>query len=388
MVAEAPRGWRSQPAAVDPPPPSPRDWALVAVLVVAAVLEGLLRPDVAWRPAVLATAVGLALTLPWRRTRPLAVVALGFGTMAAVETAAFVAGLEESPGLYTQVYLIILPYSLLRWADGRSATVGLAVVLGTFALTLATPAQDGDVNTVGDAVGAGVFLLTPAALGAWQRARANAQARALHDVKARERQQLARELHDTVAHHVSGIAIRAQAGRALAPADPGVAVDALSVIEEAASRALAEMRLMVGLLRSGEGADLAPLPGIDDLGQLVTGRDGQLPVDVETDGGLDDLGPSVEAAVYRIVQEAITNARRHARNATRIRVRVSGEGGAVRVVVHDDGERRHASAPIGGYGLLGMRERAVLLGGSFEAGPDPHRGWTVAVTLPARGGIG
>ena len=116
-----------------------------------------------------------------------------------------------------------------------------------------------------------LVVLVAAALGASVRYQDKARVRGLDRVKLLEREQLARELHDTVAHHVSAIAVRAQAGRVVAPSDPAAALDALVVIEEEASRTLAEMRAMVGALRQGEEPDLAPQRGVADLSRLATG---------------------------------------------------------------------------------------------------------------------
>ena len=234
----------------------------------------------------------------------------------------------------------------------------------------------------------GLFELVVAAVGVAVRYQSKARARGMDQVKLLEREQLARELHDTVAHHVSAIAIRAQAGRVVASSDPAAALEALVVIEEEASRTLAEMRAMVGALRHGEEPDLAPQRGVADIERLTT-VDGDRPhVDVELTGDLDGLRPSVDAALYRLAQESITNAVRHARRATRIQVTVSGDDDCVRLTVGDDGDAgsfdlRSAS----GFGLIGMAERAKLLGGTLEAGPNRNRGWTVHAVLPrGRGG--
>jgi signal transduction histidine kinase len=128
--------------------------------------------------------------------------------------------------------------------------------------------------------------------------------------------------------------------------------------------------------------DLAPSPRIADLARLGSGAGPS--VDVEIDGDTGDLSPSVGSAIYRLAQESVTNARRHARHATRIHVRVAADDTSVRLRVTDDGETGHAGATPG-YGLIGMTERADLLGGTCEAGPNTDRGWTVTAVLP-RGG--
>nr|WP_269440740.1 histidine kinase [Micromonospora tarapacensis] len=215
------------------------------------------------------------------------------------------------------------------------------------------------------------------------RYRARLLARGLDQAKLLERERLARDLHDTVAHHVSAMAIRAQAGIAVAQARPDAAVDALRVIEAEAARALAEMRAMVRVLRRAEPADLAPNPSIPDIARLAGWSPPGPVVDVELLGDLDDIPATVGTAVYRLAQESVTNARRHARHATRIEVRVAADAGSVRLRVSDDGDTGSTRpAGAGGFGIVGMTERAGLLGGTCEAGPDAGRGWTVAVALP------
>jgi signal transduction histidine kinase len=230
-----------------------------------------------------------------------------------------------------------------------------------------------------------VVLLFPATLGAAVRYRTAARLRELDQVKLREREQLARELHDTVAHHVSAIAISAQAGRTLAGSHPEAAVDALDVIEREASRTLAEMRLMVGAMRGGGEPDRAPQRGVADITELAQTSGDAPRVAVQLTGDLNDIRPSLGAALYRLSQESITNAVRHARHATRIDVHVVGDRDVVRLTVADDGDAGPAGQASRGYGLVGMTERVTLLGGTFEAGPAPGRGWTVNAVLPRAG---
>jgi len=218
-------------------------------------------------------------------------------------------------------------------------------------------------------------------IGASVRFRATARDRQLEQVRSRERERLARELHDTVAHHVSAMVIRAQAGRVVAGTDPTAAVEALEGVEEEGARTLEEMRAIVAALRDGGvGAELAPLAGIADLERLVRAPGGRLRVDLELHGELEALPPAVDAAVYRIVQESVTNALRHAVDATEVVIRVTGEPREIRVTVQDDGAR--AGRGRDGYGLAGLRERAALLGGELRAGPGSDRGWRVEAELP------
>ena len=368
----------------DPPAPGWRDWALVAALAPVAVLEGVLAEHLAWPVVSMVVALGLLPTLLWRRTYPLGVVVVAFGTITAVEIVSLAVGVEWD-GLSTNVYVLLLLYALFRWGSGRHATIGLAVVsvpllLSTVELVVRPPA---DGVPAGEVIGGSLVVLVAAALGASVRYQDKARVRGLDRVKLLEREQLARELHDTVAHHVSAIAVRAQAGRVLAPSDPAAALDALLVIEEEASRTLAEMRAMVGALRQGEEPDLAPQRGVADLSRLTTGAEDRPRVRLELAGDLDGLRPSVDAALYRLAQESITNARRHARRATLVRVTVRGDGDRVQLTVGDDGDPVvFDPRSVSGFGLVGMAERAKLLGGTLEAGPNPDRGWTVQASLP------
>ncbi|MFF0775265.1 sensor histidine kinase [Nonomuraea wenchangensis] len=355
-----------------------RDWVLVAVLVPVAVLEGVLRPDLPWRvPAVVLT-VALVPLLLWRRQRPLLMLVTAFVASGAAALAAGGQDVET----HTMAFVLILVYALFRWGSGREAVAGLGVAL----VALGLSAAQGRL-VMGDLVAGLAVTAAALGLGGALRFRAGARSRELDQVKLLEREQLARELHDLVAHHVSAMAIRAQAGLAAAAAEqPDAAADALRVIEAEASRTLAEMRTMVHVLRRNEPAELTPGKQLGDLAELA-GRARVGPaVDVRISGDVEGVPPSVGAAIYRIAQESVTNARRHARHATRIEVDVAADDAAVRLRVSDDGDgvvaRQISSA---GYGLIGMIERAGLLGGTCEAGPNPGRGWTVTAVLPRTG---
>lgn len=371
----------AEPRVSDPPPRTWRDWVLVGVLLPIAVLEGALRPDLPWRGVSLILGVALLPTLLWRRTDPLAAVGIAFGAVTLLDISRLVAGSEPLPGLYTMAYLLLLAYALFRWGSGREMVIGLPfpVVAGGLSVVF-------DYTGAADAVGGLAVLFSAFALGAAFRYRVGARTRELEQVKLRERERLARDLHDTVAHHVSAMVIRAQAGLAVSPSRPDAATEALHVIEAEASRALAEMRAMVRFLRRDEAADLAPNPQIADIEQLAQATAAGPNVDVSISGDLDGVPSSVSTAIYRLAQESVTNARRHAYRATRIEVGVIADETSVRLRVCDDGDAGHgrpAASP--GYGLVGMIERAELLGGTCHAGPDPDRGWTVTAVLPRNG---
>ncbi|WP_030665791.1 sensor histidine kinase [Streptomyces rimosus] len=377
MSTNAVRSLWAEPRATDAPERVSRDWVLVGVLMVTALLEGVIRDDVAWRPFATIVAVGLAPVLLWRRTRPLACVVVAFGTAMALGLASLLGG-APSVGLDTMIYILVLVYALARWGSGREIVIGLAVV--AVAAGIGTVA---DSTGPADVIGGFAVLVAAAADGAAFRYRAESWRRALDQSRSQERIGLARELHDIVAHHVSAIAVQAQAGRAMAGQRPEVALEALVIIEGEASRTLAEMRAMVRVLRDGAPAECTPQPGVADLVSLA--RRAPVPVvDVELPDDMDELPPQVDAAVYRLAQEALTNALRHARNASRVEIRVVEGAGRLRLRVTDDGQIDPARSVNHGFGLLGMTERVQLLGGTLRAGPAPEGGWTVDAEMPTK----
>jgi signal transduction histidine kinase len=374
-MTNALRSLWAEPRAADAPERVSRDWVLVGVLMVTALLEGVLRDDVTWRPVVTIVTVGLAPVLLWRRTHPLVCVVVGFGTGMALGLASQLAGIP-GVGLTTMIYILVLVYALVRWGSGRQIVIGLAVVLVAAVFSIAT-----DYTGPAELFGGFGILAAAAAGGAAFRYRAESWRRALDQIRSQERVGLARELHDMVAHHVSAIAVQAQAGRAMAGQRPEAGLEALAVIEGEASRTLAEMRAMVRVLRDGAPAEYTPQPGVADLASLAR-REPVPVVDVEVPSELDELPLQVDAAVYRLAQEALTNALRHARNASRVEIRVVEGGGRLRLRVTDDGQIDPARSASHGFGLLGMTERVQLLGGTFRAGPAPGGGWTVDAELP------
>ncbi len=355
---------------------------MVGVLVPVAVAEAAMRDDLSWRWGSLAVALVLFPTLLWRRTHPLPTVALCFTAMAVLGVVQIVGDLTDPPGLFSMAVLLLPLYALFRWGSGRDALVGTPLVFATTTICVAA-----DSSGIGDVIGGYLVIGITIAIGVAIRFRGRARQRELEQVRLRERADLARDLHDTVAHHVSAIAIRAQAGIAVAPARPEAAIDALHVIEAEASRTLAEMRAMVGVLRRDEPAALSPTPTLADLHRLA-GTAGGLPVAVSVSGGIDDLPPAIATAVFRLAQESVTNAQRHAREASRIDIAVSALGDKLLLRVTDDGAPVNGRRDSGGYGIIGMAERAHLLGGAVTAGPGPGRGWVVAASIPRQGPCG
>src|SRR4051812_42751654 len=324
MATNALHALWAEPRPTNAPDRGPRDWALVAVLVCWSLVEVVLR-QAAWtsanlapRPLLLLATLAVIGPLLWRRTHPLVAVAVCFGTLTIVDIVRILTG--SGALLDSIAAALILAYALFRWGSGREAALGLGVILLWQPITTVA-----DPTSLAGTVEAYGFFLFAAALGAAIRYRTKLRIRYVDQAKAREREQLARELHDTVAHHVSGIAIQAQAGRAIAASHPERALEALAIIEDAATRTLTELRAIVGVLRASQDTEFAPQPGLAEVERL--GTDGQTRpcVEVTLSGEFDDLSPAVGAAIYRLAQESITNARRHARHATQVTVAVTGD---------------------------------------------------------------
>jgi signal transduction histidine kinase len=210
-----------------------------------------------------------------------------------------------------------------------------------------------------------------------------------------ERARIARELHDVVAHRVSLMTVQAGGAKAIVGEDPEAARQAMGAVEEAGRAALDELRHLLGILRPDTGNldGLGPQPGLADLPRLVE-QIRRAGVDVAlTTGGLPASLPArLDLFAYRIVQEALTNVLKHAGSGTRAEVRLRGDRGEIVIEVLDDGrgatvvpEPDAAADGAGGHGIVGMRERVLLLGGRLEAGPRAEGGFRVVAHLPVEG---
>ncbi|CUR56027.1 Two component signal transduction histidine kinase [metagenome] len=362
------------PAPPDARPATAWDYAFVAAVAVMAVVEAtLLRPGLEQRWLSLAAFLVWLPTLLVRRTKPIATVTVFAAVMFVPVVVAFETSGRPPDDLHTGVVALLIPYSITRWETGLGVVRGLFLFLLVASSSLlweGTPTED--------RIGGSAVIAAAAAIGIAARTRSMLHTRQLDVVRQQERERLARDLHDTVAHHLTAIAISAQAGLAVADTRPEAARDALRRIDEEATRTLAETRKVVRMLRTDDEVAERPL---DDLAGLASQTGAGPRVEVDVADGLDGLSPTVAAAVQRIAQEAVANSRRHADGATRVQVRVRRQHDDVELEVTDDG---HPAARTGqGFGIVGMTERAVLLGGSLEAGPAPGGGWRVAATLPA-----
>jgi signal transduction histidine kinase len=205
-----------------------------------------------------------------------------------------------------------------------------------------------------------------------------------HQHVQEERTRIARELHDVVAHSVSLMVIQAGAARRQLSVDPTQAEAALATVEATGRSAMDEMRRILGVLRDGQGEpSLLPQPALADLDSLAaTASD--LPLQLSAEGNLHGLPPGVELSAYRIVQEALTNVRRHAGPVRRVDVNVHRDEMQLVVEVDDDGRGASVAPNHDGFGILGMRERVHAFGGELMAGPRHGGGWRVRAVFPVR----
>lgn len=365
-----------------------RDVALAVVLAVLVELELWLRDMPTDEHLALAYTGLTTLALGWRTRFPLTNVALAVPGWALMTQLSSVA---EDPPLTLSTSFAIILYSLGVHADPLHAVAGVALVaLGLVVVVLEAPSFD---------LGILPFVAIPLLVGfAMRQRRAKEElleerAAALErerEEKARtavaeERARIGRELHDVVAHAVSVIVVQARGGRRALQEDVEQARQAFDSIEATGGQALTEMRRLLGRLRdSEEQPSLEPRPGLAHLGALVEQvREAGLPVELVTEGSPVELPPGVDLSAYRIVQEGLTNALKHAGPA-RARVVVRYDDGELELEISDDG--KGASGGVGdvggGQGLIGIRERVAVYGGELEAGRQPEGGYVLRARLP------
>ncbi|MBO3738842.1 sensor histidine kinase [Actinoplanes flavus] len=379
------------------------DAAVAALLIYLIGSSTLDPPGPAWTgPAAVAWLVAAAIALPLvvRRRWPLPVLATVVAA-AALATAAGVVG----PGVIVVAWFpATLALYTVATATGRiTAALALAAALAAPAATIPWLYQRTGVSSA-DAPGSevplwwqvelgvtAVALATAWAIGRlvrWRRAlQADAARRLARDAVADERLRIARELHDIVGHSLSLIAVKATVANHIAEERPAETRAALLTIERTSRSALTEIRRLLDVLRADDdtddgAAERAPTPGAADLADLVERlRSTGLRIDLDV-SGTDELPTAVGLTVYRIVQESLTNVIKHA-EAGRCRVAVRAAGGEVRIEVTDDGRGRHAPRRRrGGQGLIGMRERVSMYGGSLSTDTRPEGGFQVVAAIP------
>jgi signal transduction histidine kinase len=378
--------------------------ALVTVLGLPGLFtadEALARLDIRFRsPDALAVLLTLAQTVPlvWRRRAPGVVLAVtGLATLAHL---AF-----GYPPTWAEFGPLIALYTVAAHRPRRRSAVAAALVAVGLAVYAAIAMRrypgPAEARVQGWAVSYAQFAAAWF-LGTVQERRLaytaklealNAQLADEQELRSRwavaaERSRIARELHDVVAHSVSVMVVQAGAARRTLTASPGQAATALGQVESTGRQALVELRRLLGLLRDGDRAGndaLAPQPSLANLESLATAaREAGLPVEVAVEGQPRPLPAGVDLSAYRIVQEALTNSLKHAGRA-RASVRVCYGRDALEIRVEDDGDGTE-NGQGSGHGLIGMRERAALFGGTLETGARPGGGYRVAARLPLDGG--
>jgi signal transduction histidine kinase len=359
------------------------DLALAGAFVALTLIEGLVAETSARSPVGLVVAAVSMAALAWRRQFPLVVAAL-------VLAAILVTDPEDEFSVL--LALVLVAFTVGSETDPPRSHVGLAIVVVPFVAALASEGLQPS-----DLAAALVFLIGPWAVGTLLRQRTSrtleavARAEAAErdrelqaaEAAAAERTRIARELHDIVSHSISVVTIQTQAvRRRLGPEQARESAD-LAAIEATAREALAEMRRLFGVLRgSVDGASLAPQPGLSDAArQVELARATGLEVTLRVEGEAYPLPPGVDLAAYRILQEGLTNALRHA-DATRVDVLVRYGRGGLDLAVEDDGRGGHDGDDVGGHGLIGVRERVALYQGRVSAGPGPSGGFRLGAWLP------
>jgi signal transduction histidine kinase len=373
------------------------DIALAAGAVLAEVVLTLLLPPELWPDRVLPALAWSAIC-----AAPLALrrVALPVAVGAALATLAVPALLDLSP-LAQSITFIGLTYSAAAHRPMRIAALTACVLwLPVLAVNILAPLPPGPLtispvyavlnNTlvalVSYFVGRTMHARRASTEALRERARiAEVSQRTLAEqAVADERRRIARELHDVVAHHVSVMGVLATGARRVLRRDPDSADEALGTIEDTSRTTLREMRRLLDVLRTEAepGVDLVPQPGLAAITALVEQvREAGLPVALGVDGMPVDLDPGVALTVYRIVQEGLTNALKHAGSATAT-VRLTFDPAALTVEVLDTGRGPQPGGDRVGHGLVGMRERVALYGGTLQTGPRAGGGYRVQVRMP------
>ena len=327
-------------------------------------------------------ALAMASILLLRIRAPLATLAL---EIAALNVVVNIDSVDNNDPMSVVVIVMVATYSAGAHTRGRALLASTVVVL---VATAAAMVADGESLNVSGFLFFAFFFGAPFVAGIVIRIRRERERRLVSErdegarvAVAEERARIARELHDVVAHGISVIVLQARGARHALATEPEDARRAVDAIERTASQALAEMRRLLAILRDDDEATLAPQPSLQHLDVLLEHvRGAGLPVRIAVEGAPRELSPGIDASAFRIVQEALTNALKHAGPA-QATVTVRWGPDTLELEVADDGNGS-ANGDGGGHGLIGMRERAALFGGDVEAGRRAEGGYAVVARLP------
>jgi len=374
------------------------------------LVDGVLAVALAFAGVMPAIATGLLTTVPIGMGIVVPVVFRRKHPVGAFAAAVVIGGIQVALGVRPAAYdlaILVLLYTLAAYAPRRTSVWGLAVCLAGSAVGIVRWTSLGN-HSVLSWLTIGAMLFAGPALLAWVLGDSMRYRRAYYasledraarlererDAQARmaavaERARIARELHDVIAHNVSVMVVQADGASYALGTDPARAREALAAISATGRQALAEMRRLLGVLRREEASgssERAPQPGIGELGELLEqARGAGLPVSFTVEGVPRPLPGGAALAAYRIVQESLTNTRKHAGPVASASVTLRYSGDALMLAISDDGwgDLGGAAMPgAAGHGLTGMRERVALYGGSVAAGPRPGGGFEVVATLP------
>ncbi|MBL7259283.1 sensor histidine kinase [Paractinoplanes lichenicola] len=342
--------------------------------------------------AVAAAAVWLPVHRPRSTRLPKAAMAVaGFSLLITLGSAAVAAGgstYGASWGLAESAALLGVCYVVARHSTAGLGFTALIVVGAAVSFMPLRAGQDAAYVIFGliQALAAAAAI----GLGIYLRIIESSRQRAFDAVRAEQRAEFARDLHDFIAHHVTGIVVQAQGAKFIAEQDPQRVLQALDQIEQAGAETMASMRRMVGVLRDPESkpdAPLAPVAGVHELGPLLDQftSAGSIKARMHLDGELDGLPVEVSTSAYRVVMEALTNVRQHAPAATAADVWIRRTPEWLLVRVANDGvvpARTPAPRERAGYGLVGLTERVRAVGGRISAMPGIEGGWVVDAAFP------
>jgi signal transduction histidine kinase len=363
------------------------DVLLAAGLTIAMVFEVWaehLKPEVVSSVGMVVGGVSLA----WRRVYPIAVTLV----FVSISVAQAGAGMSMHSAVSPVIGLLVCSWSIGAYEDRRRALLGLTLLVCGIWVGMGIDVLRGtDRYEATDVPWIGTLILLPGVLGMLFGARTRslraAEARAVRleleqrEAVAAERSRIARELHDVIAHSVAVMTVQAGAAEEMLKQDPARALEPVRAVQETGRQALAEMKRLVGILREGDHElGLEPQPGVADLERLVAHvREAGLAVDLRVEGKPRPLPIGVDLSAYRVVQEALTNALKHAQASSAVVV-LRYRDDDLSIEITDDGVG--ASSAGSGHGLAGMRERIAVFGGRFDAGPGERGGFAVRALLP------